>query len=84
MAKLHIRLSVEVDVTNEQMEEVIKLAKQDVPYNMVGDLDVSALPFDIDISKAIPCDWDNGGYMPSNWLEYDAVDCGVLSREDVG
>ncbi len=70
---LHARLSVEFDVTEEQMRKIMDRAT-DHERGLIGDLDVSQIKDIVDIKTSVPVDWDNFGYIPSSWLEYDLVD----------
>lgn len=84
MAKLHMRLSVEIEVTEEQLREIYYGAEfgDKKPNREPNDIDVASLPFPL--GKITPCDWDYGGYIPGNWLESDAVDAGIVKLEEVG
>ena len=82
MARLHMRLSMELEVTKEQLAEIVQIAKRGGTF--CGDVDISEIAGLIDLDKAVPCDWDDMGYLPSNWIEYDALEAGVLSVEEVG
>ena len=83
MAKLHIRLSVEIEVTEEQLRHICYNLGDKRPGYEPDDVNVNQLPGEIDLSKAIHCDWDEGGYIPGSWLEYDAVDAKIVSLEEV-
>ena len=66
MPKIHLRLSVELDVTDEQMQKLADI------YNDYYDIELRQLEnIGADISKAVPCDWDDGGYYPGPWFETD-------------
>ena len=69
MRKIHARLSVEIEVSDKEFEEIVEEAKlesdsdgcEDVPLSLFHDL----------LGRAKPCDWDDEGYIPGPWLEED-------------
>lgn len=71
MAKIHVRLSVEIDVTDEQMEKLVGMSQHGENF---CDVDVIHVSEFIDMAKNKVCDWDFGGYIPGSWLEYDYED----------
>jgi len=75
MAKLHARVSMVIDVPKEKLREIMKLHEVD------GDFDLNDIK-GVDWSQAKPCDWDDGGYIPGSWLQYDLVDAGIVSVEE--
>ena len=86
MAKLHMRLSVEIDVTDEELQNIV-----DEQLTMFGrdcDVEYAELPRSVQVKietkKFEPCDWDDGGYIPDNWLTYDAVDSGLYEADENG
>ena len=85
MPKLHMRLSVELDVTEEQFTKIVEDARY---HNSVCDVEFPQLPpivqSDIEIMKFSPCDWDEGGYIPSSWLEYDMEESGLYECDENG
>ena len=85
MPKIHARMSVEIEVTEEQFKQVMELAGWK-PHKSLADVDIGTLPRciqEINLSKSVPCDWDDGGYIPGSWLEYDIVESGLVSWENV-
>lgn len=84
MAKIHARLSVEIEVTEEQLRQIYyKIGKRNPGFD-ADDIDVNKLPDGIDLKNAKACDWDEGGYIPGSWLEFDAVEAGIVKAEEVG
>ena len=72
MKKLHMRLSVELEVTDEQFAEVVQIANEsgwcdDVEYGMIP-RSIQAM---IEAGRYTTCDWDDGGYIPGPWIEED-------------
>lgn len=66
MKKIHARLSVEIEVSDEEFDKIVEEAKipcgyTDVPLDMFPEL----------IDRAKPCDWDEQGYIPNDWLIWD-------------
>lgn len=89
MPKLHMRVSVELDITENQFRKIIDRSLScsegrkhlcDVDYEMLP-RDVKAM---IDIKKFDVCDWDEGGYIPDSWLGYDAEDSGLYEVDERG
>lgn len=83
MAKLHARLSVEIDVTEEQLRYIYYTLGNKKHNYEPNDVDINILPCDIDLNSATVCDWDYGGYVPGSWLEYDAVEAKIATLEEV-
>ena len=86
MAKLHMRLSVEIDVTDKELQKIV-----DEQLTMFGcgcDVEYAELPRSVQVKietkQFEPCDWDDGGYIPDNWLTYDAVDSGLYEADENG
>ena len=73
MKKLHMRLSVELEVTDEQFAELVRIANED---HWWGDVEYGMIPRSvqamIEAGKYTSCDWDNGGYIPGSWIEWDS------------
>lgn len=79
MPKLHMRLSVELEVTDNELQKIV-----DEQLTMFGrgcDVEYAELPRSVQVKLETkqfePCDWDEGGYIPDNWLEYDMADSGL-------
>ena len=74
MAKLHMRLSVEIDVTDEELQEIVD--RQNREWKSLTDTEYEELPRyvqdRIENRQFDLCDWDGGGYIPDSWLEADA------------
>ena len=66
MAKIWLRLSVEIEVTDEQMEKLVEMSREDDRFY---DVDVCDIEDFIDVTKSNPSDWDSDGYIPGDWLE---------------
>lgn len=60
MKKIHARLSVEIEVTDEEFDELLE------EY----DGDDMEIPEDW-IDRAKPSNWDDGGYIPGDWFQAD-------------
>ena len=87
MPKLHIRLSVEVDVTNEEFRQIAEEAI--MPFGGGAyDVDYPTLPINVRNRLAIKdfklCDWDEGGYIPDSWMEYDMEESGMYECDEHG
>ena len=67
MKKIHARLSVEIEVTDEEFEEIVEEAK--CPNEWYDDIPLSL--YEHLIVRAKPCYWDDCGYIPGPWLEED-------------
>ena len=62
MRKIHARMSVEIEVSEKEFEQIVdrsRLESNDVYLE------------EWMIARAKPCDWDDGGYIPGPWLEDD-------------
>lgn len=85
MQKLHVCLSVEVKVPDKLFRQIV-----DEHKNIFGsglcDVDVDEIKDLVDWDSAKPVfeGWDNGGYIPSNWLTYDAVESGMYEADEDG
>ena len=86
MKKLHVRLSVEVEVPNKLFKDIVDGAT--LTDGTVIDTEVAWLrDSGVDFSNAKPCldgGWDDGGYIPSSWLVYDAVESGLYDADEHG
>ena len=67
MRKIHARMSVEIEVSDKEFEEIVNEAK--LPNGSYDDVPLSM--FDHLIVRAKPCDWDDEGYIPGVWLKWD-------------
>ena len=65
MPKIHARMSVEFEVPDEVFKRIVADAKDDQ-----GNICDTEIPLYLGI-KPVPCDWDDGGYIPGAWLEED-------------
>ena len=86
MAKLHMRCSVEIEVTDKELQEIV-----DEQLTMFGrgcDVEYADLPRSVQVKietkQFEPCDWDDGGYIPENWLEYDMEGSGLYEVSERG
>ena len=66
MPKIHARMSVEIEVTEAEFRKIVQGSREDH----------DECHYDVDlcdwmITRAKPCDWDSGGYIPSQWLQED-------------
>jgi len=87
MPKLHMRLSVELEITDEQLIKIVEDAKAPT-YEHLYEVEYDELPLTvqamINAGNFTACDWDEGGYIPSSWLVYDAVDSGLYEADENG
>ena len=85
MPKLHMRLSVELDVSENDFRKIVYRASYG---NHVGDVDFDHLPLEvkstIECQQFEVCDWDGCGYVPSPWLEYDMEASGLYEVDERG
>lgn len=81
MQKLHVRLSVEVKIPDKLFREIVEDNR--LPSGGFLDVEVSEIADKIDWDSAKPClkGWDEGGYIPSSWLEYDVKESGLYETE---
>ena len=89
MPKLHMSVSVELEVTENQFRKIIERSLScSEGRKYLCDMDYEMLPRDvkamIDIKKFDVCDWDEGGYIPDSWLAYDAEDSGLYEVDERG
>ena len=92
MAKLHMRLSVELDITNEQLVDIVSVSQcRWGDKSTVLDVDFRQLPDAIKVAilrdrKFVPVidGWDDVGYIPDSWLTYDAVESGLYEANEDG
>ena len=79
MKRIHMRLSVEIEVTDEQFECISQKVHTS---GGIWDINCSELPLpiqsDISEKKFTPCNWDDGGYIPAEWF---AADCEEQKEE---
>ena len=89
MAKLHMRVSVEMDVPDNLFMKVVErsLSGSD-GRNILCDVEYYMLPAEIkamvDTKSFETCDWDDGGYIPETWIGYDAEDSGLYEVSEHG
>jgi len=76
MPKIHARLSVEFDVSDHEFNAIVRNAKDENGniYPMIDMPDILIAK----LNRAKPCDWDEYGYIPDSWLEWD-----IEHREEV-
>jgi len=67
MPKIHARMSVEIEVIEAEFNKIVQQAKNEVGSH--DDLPLSM--FEYLMVRAKPCDWDDCGYIPGDWLEWD-------------
>lgn len=83
MARIHARVTLEIEVPDEELRRIVEENDNGVGY--VNDYDLT--PEDAErflkAGKVDP-DWDDPGYIPSNWLMFDAVDSGLYSGDENG
>lgn len=84
MQKIHVRLSVELEIPDKTFKKIVDDAI--MPNGIVLDTEVSWLKDFVDFSTAKPVlkGWDDGGYIPSSWLMYDAVESGLYDGDENG
>lgn len=84
MKKLHVRLSVELEVPDKVFKQIVDEAT--LSSGTVLDTEVSYLKDFVDFETAKPVleGWDDGGYVPSSWLMYDAVESGLYEADEFG
>ena len=84
MQKIHVRLSAEVEVSDKLFKKIVD--EHNTPLFGVCDVDVEEIKDEIDWDSAKPVleGWDNGGYIPAEWLTYDAVDSGLYEADENG
>jgi hypothetical protein len=86
MAKLHMRCSIELDVPDKVFKEIVDRQLQE--YGQVTETEYWELPLlvqqMINTKNFEPCDWDDGGYVPQEWLEFDAEESGLYNVDEHG
>ena len=78
MPMIHARLSVEIEVTEKEFKKVVEESREDRDDDGCDDIPIPEYL----IVRAKPCDWDDGGYIPGDWLEEDIYCMGGMSNED--
>lgn len=68
MKKIHARLSVEIVVSDEEFERIVNDAGG---RDFCDDIDDFFYLYPDMIQRAKPCDWDDFGYVPGQWLQDD-------------
>lgn len=76
MPKIHARLSIEIEVTEDEFKKIVEESREDRDNDGCDDIPI---PENL-IERAKPCDWDDGGYIPGEWLEED-VYCHLQDAE---
>ena len=81
-----MRCSIEIDVPEKQFKEIIDRQLQE--WGQITETEYDELPLLVQqmirIKNFETCDWDEGGYVPQEWLEYDAVDSGLYKVDERG
>lgn len=68
MKKIHARLSVEIVVSDEEFEQIVEEAGG---KDNCDDIDGFFYNHPEMLQRAQPCNWDNFGYVPGQWLQTD-------------
>ena len=75
MKQIHMRLSIVVDVTDDQFKEIAGNLVED-EVGCCCDVDYEEIPEEvrtkIENGEYQLSDWDDGGYIPADWIEFDA------------
>lgn len=84
MQKLHVRLSVELKIPDKLFKKIVD--DNNTEQFGVCDVDVEDIKdlIDWDTAKPVFDGWDNGGYIPAEWLTYDAVESGLYEADENG
>ena len=82
MVKLHARVTVEVEVPESAL---VSLVSENMNNGDLSDVDLT----EDDVRYFLSCgkvakDWDDYGYIPSNWLTFDAVYSGLYDADEFG
>ena len=83
MATIHARVTIQLEVPDEELHRIVKECTDE--RGVVRDydlLDKDAIKFLKD--GTIDLEWDDVGYIPSEWLTYDAVESGLYEAEETG
>ena len=67
MRKIHARMSVEIEVSEKEFEQIVDRSRLESDSDGCEDVYLEEWM----IARAKPCDWDDGGYIPGPWLEDD-------------
>lgn len=82
MAKLHARVTIEIDVSNEELRKIVEQCAND---GILYDYDLSEEDVKRFIAEGRVAEgWDDPGYIPDNWLMFDAVDSGLYDGDEDG
>ena len=83
MAIIHARVTVQLEVPDEELHRIVKECTDErgvvCDYDL---LDKDAIKFLKD--GTIDLEWDDIGYIPDNWLMYDAVESGLYDGDENG
>ena len=75
MKQIHMRLSIVVDVTDEQFKEIAGDLVED-ENGRCCDVNYEEIPEEVRVKiengEYQLSDWDDGGYIPADWIEFDA------------
>lgn len=82
MPRIHARVTIELDVTDEEFHRIMEDCTT-ADGSMVCDYDLS----EEEVARFIKYGkvaegWDDPGYIPDNWLTFDAVDSGLYEWAD--
>ena len=83
MAKIHARVTVELEISDDELRQIVEQSVN--PDGIVCDYDLS----EEDVEKflkggCVAHGWDDPGYIPDNWLMFDAVDSGMYDGDEDG
>lgn len=86
MAKLHMRCSIELDVPDDLFRAIVDRANDD--DHGCDDVEYFMLPRSVqtmvETKQFEVCDWDDGGYIPGNWIDADAEESGLYEVDERG
>lgn len=83
MAKLHARVTIEIDVSAEELQKIVGQSVDS--RGILGDYDLSEEDVKRFLANGRVAEgWDDPGYIPDNWLMFDAVDSGLYDGDECG
>lgn len=83
MARLHARVTLEIEISDEELHRIVKENINERGYVHDYDLTVEDVERFLKTGKIDP-DWGDLGYIPDNWLMFDAVDSGLYDGDEDG